>query len=394
MFVLFIAILGIAIFGGAFVKFQILHIPMTYIVMAALCFSYVRYFAIKRGILNLKIGEKALFVFELYGLIMVFISFLGINQLFISKELFISKTYIPRQAYYLWFFPAIILFQDELYTKKIDVILLKYGKYVFWGLYFGHIITNRQFSLPVSTEFVLCWLAFLIGGTKKTRSNIIRLAVLIFTPIATGGELTNLIIRILFIAFFFINKKQAFLSRFLAICVSIMISAMFILPAFDKSVSSLLDANSIWRLRYWKDELIQLLKSYLLGVGYGTSYATQRFIGGSLHVVGGPFAASAGYSTLDKMYITGPHSSFVSIAFRLGVVGIISFVLFIKSMYKELSQIGQDVSAAALFTFFSSLVVIGVNVGLESPYYLIIFVFAMGQCVKEAHNHSIINRAI
>ena len=114
----------------------------------------------------------------------------------------------------------------------------------------------------------------------------------------------------------------------MAIGTRVMVIAMFILPLFDSVFASVFDANSFWRLSYWKDELTQLVKSYFLGVGYGTSYATRNFIGGSLNITGGPFGATAEYSTLDKLFVTGPHSSFIAIAFRLGLIGIITFVRF------------------------------------------------------------------
>ena len=36
------------------------------------------------------------------------------------------------------------------------------------------------------------------------------------------------------------------------------------------------------------------------------------------------------------------------------------------------------------FAFFAALIIIGVNVGLESPYYLMIFIFSMGRCAQQA----------
>ena len=89
MFALFFTILGITIFGGSFIRIQIWRFPVTYLVMGALTISYIRYYLVKRGVLSLKKGEKNLLVFEIYGLIMVALSFFGLNRFYISDELYI-----------------------------------------------------------------------------------------------------------------------------------------------------------------------------------------------------------------------------------------------------------------------------------------------------------------
>ena len=165
-----------------------------------------------------------------------------------------------------------------------------------------------------------------------------------------------------------------------------MIAGIFILPIMSGLFTNIFDANSWWRLLYWKDELAQLVQSYGLGVGYGTSYATENFVGNLGSVVSGPFAATAEYSTLDKLFITGPHNSYVSIAFRLGIVGIVLFLVMIFDLIEKISEKSNDISRCAIFMLFSSIVLIGVNVGLESPYYLIMFVFSFGFCASEVYS--------
>lgn len=389
MFAFFLAVMGIAIFGGSFVKFQIFHISVTYIVMLALMISYVRFFAIKKDVLRINKNEKYLVEFELYGLIFVFFSFIGINKFFISNELFTAARYIPRQAYYLFFVPAIIMFQDKFYTEKLDGFIKKYGSFAFWFIYILHIIVIRKFAIGIPTEMVLCWLDLSISGTRITKARVLRLILLIFTPIAVGGELTNIFIRLVYLAYFLFNKNRKILFRYMGLVMNVMIGAIFLMPIFLGMFSSTLDANSLWKLRYWNDELTQLLKSHLLGVGYGTSYATKDFIGGSLYVIGGPFGASSEYSVLDQLFVTGPHSSFISLAFRLGLIGLLLFILFLKATYKELLHNHNRLSPSVCFIFVSSIIIISFNVGLESPYYLMLFVFAMGRCIQETSNYSV-----
>ena len=385
MFLLFIAVLGIAIFGGSFIRFQIWRFSITYIVMGALVVSYIRYFLVKHGVLSLKKGEKHLLVFEIYGFIMVGLSLLGLNRFFISGELYTSIAYIPRQAYYLMVLPAIILFQDDFYTIKLDWFVSRFGRVLFWVIYFGHISVSRKVALSVPTEMILCWLLLTAGGTYTSPTNLFRFAVVMFTPIAVGGEMTNLLIRLVCATYYFLHSRSGGrLFQLMGVGFGCVVIGMFVLPIFDKAIEGIVDVNSFWRLSYWKDELNQLVKSYFLGVGYGTSYASRNFVGGNLNITGGPFGATAEYSTLDKLFVTGPHSSFIAIAFRLGIIGLLTFVQFLKGIYRDLLNTRKEVSAATCFAFFAALIIIGVNVGLESPYYLMIFIFSMGRCAQQA----------
>ena len=163
-----------------------------------------------------------------------------------------------------------------------------------------------------------------------------------------------------------------------------MIVAIYILPLFSTLFENVFDANSFWRLRYWRDELEQLMQSHFLGVGYGTSYSTEGFVGQLGNVVGGPFGATAEYSTLDKLFVVGPHNSYIAIFFRLGLIGIVMFLYMLFSVNESIKRYSDDIFPVSIFLFFSSAVLIGVNVGLESPYYLLLFVFSVGTVIFEA----------
>ncbi len=384
MFVFFFSMIGIAINGWQFIRFRFLGFPIIYLIIGSLFVSYIRYFFVNKGVLSLKKGEKYLLVFELYGVFLVAFSLVGGNRYFTNNELYVSLSYIPRQAFYLAFLPAIILFQDEFYTNKLDSFLKQYGRVSFWIIYFAHIIVMRQIVVSVPTEMLLGWLALTTEETNHTRKGLFRFLVIMLTPVAIGGEITNMLIRVMYAACFFMYRnRKALLFQLMKIGACIMLIGMFVLPFFDSVFSSIFDANSFWRLRYWKDELNSLIQSRFVGVGYGTSYASKRFVGGSLNIVGGPFGATAEYTTMEKLFVTGPHSSFVAVAFRLGLIGIITFVLFLKGIYNGMSNLKQNVSAATFFAFWAALIIISTNVGLESPYYLMLFVFAMGKSVQE-----------
>ena len=377
MYVMYFMILGIAVMGGSFTHLRIFGISFTYITIAALFVSYFRFFIIKRGIITLDKKRKALVLFEIYAILMVCISLLSITKFFISDELYMQFSYIPRQAFYIAVMPSIILIQDEMYSKKLIMFLNKYSDYLFWIILVLHMVSMKAFAVSLTTIIFLAFLALYNGGNTRTIKNIIKFLIIIFIPIAVGGELTNLIIRCTYAFVFLYRKHEKTSIKILKIIFIGMLFSIFILPLFTPVFSDIFDVNSFWRLSFWQDELNQLLKSKLIGVGYGTSYATINFSGG-LDVVGGPFGATVEYSTLDKLFVTGPHCSYIAIAFRTGVVGIVLFLFYIFSVIKGVEEKAKSIPLYVIYALFSSLFLIGFNVGLESPYYLMIFVFFIG----------------
>lgn len=387
MTLFYICVLGVALFGGAFVKFSIAGIQIFYLVLLFLVVAYIKYFYSHWGVIQLTKINKAIIGFELYALMMIAMSFAGTNKLFASDDLFFEKAYIPRQAYYVFVIPAILLMEDRDNIDYFKNFLNKNYNIIFWIIYIGSMIYSKRFAISVPTELILAGLLLWGNDIRRTKSGLLQTLLILFSPIAVGGEMTNMLIRMIYaFLYFYKNKRNAI--KIFGLAFKIMIAGIFILPIMSGLFTNIFDANSWWRLLYWKDELAQLVQSYGLGVGYGTSYATENFVGNLGSVVSGPFAATAEYSTLDKLFITGPHNSYVSIAFRLGIVGIVLFLVMIFDLIEKISEKNNEISRCAIFMLFSSIVLIGVNVGLESPYYLIMFVFSFGFCASEVyHEH-------
>lgn len=385
MTLFYICVLGVALFGGPFVKFSIAGIQIFYFVLLFLVVAYIKYLYSHWGVIQLTKINKAIIGFELYALIMITMSFAGTNKLFASDDLFFAKAYIPRQAYYVFVIPAILLMEDRDNIDYFKNFLSKNYNIIFWIIYIGSMIYSKRFAISVPTELILAGLLLWGNDIRRTKSGFLQTLLILFSPIAVGGEMTNMLIRMIYVfLYFYKNKHNAI--KILSLAFKTMIAGIFILPIMSGLFTNIFDANSWWRLLYWKDELAQLVQSYGLGVGYGTSYATENFVGNLGSVVSGPFAATAEYSTLDKLFITGPHNSYVSIAFRLGIVGIVLFLVMIFDLIEKIFEKSNEISTCAIFMLFSSIVLIGVNVGLESPYYLIMFVFSFGFCASEAYS--------
>lgn len=385
MTLFYICVLGVALFGGSFVKFSIAGIQIFYLVLLFLVVAYIKYLYSHWGVIQLTKINKAIIGFELYALMMIAMSFAGTNKLFASDDLFFEKAYIPRQAYYVFVIPAILLMEDRDNIDYFKNFLNKNYNIIFWIIYIGSMIYSKRFAISVPTELILAGLLLWGNDIRRTKSGLLQTLLILFSPIAVGGEMTNMLIRMIYaFLYFYKNKRNAI--KIFGLAFKTMIAGIFILPIMSGLFTNIFDANSWWRLLYWKDELAQLVQSYGLGVGYGTSYATENFVGNLGSVVSGPFAATAEYSTLDKLFITGPHNSYVSIAFRLGIVGIVLFLVMIFDLIEKISEKSNDISRCAIFMLFSSIVLIGVNVGLESPYYLIMFVFSFGFCASEVYS--------
>lgn len=121
-------------------------------------------------------------------------------------------------------------------------------------------------------------------------------------------------------------------------------------------------------------------------MGYGTSYATEQFVGQLGNIVGGPFGATAEYTTLEKLFVVGPHNSYIAILFRLGLIGSVMFLFMVFSVRNAIKRYSKDILPATVYLFFSAVVIVGVNVGLESPYYLLIFVLALGFAIYDINS--------
>lgn len=91
MTLFYICVLGVALFGGAFVKFSIAGIQIFYLVLLFLVVAYIKYFYSHWGVIQLTKINKAIIGFELYALMMIAMSFAGTNKLFASDDLFLKK---------------------------------------------------------------------------------------------------------------------------------------------------------------------------------------------------------------------------------------------------------------------------------------------------------------
>lgn len=370
-----------SVLGIMNVKTVILGIEAVYWCMAIMALAYLRYLYKNRqdikGILK-DSTVRWLIAFEICGAVMAAVSLLGLNAALAGPDLIVDRSFIPRHAIYLYFMPAVIVMAEPEYRQLMDKFLSKCSIPLFWIIYLYTVVLTRSWSLNVPQIFVLA-LLHLYNPPKKTAVNWLMFAMLMLTPIATGGEMTNGMLRALYAVYFVFGKKKKQLTGIIAAGVVVCLTAVFVVPFFADKITPFLDANSAWRIRFWNDELVQLVQSKGLGVGFGTSYATKAFVGNQWAIPGSPYNPLFRHHTKEyMMMVTGPHNSFISVAFRMGVAGIVTLLGLLANIFRGMWKNIEQVPIFRLFVFFAAIAIISVNVGLESPGYMMIFMLAMG----------------
>lgn len=391
MTLLYLTAFACAITSGMVTKWKIGGVEYIYYLMAVVLFSYL-YHVLKHKRIVLDACTIQMCGFETWSFIIVVLSMCGVMAHFASEKLMVNIRYVPRQAFYLVFLPAILMMARDKRTGCVHAFIKKHVNAVWFMVYFLHLLYRNEFSLFVQTTFLLSYLALL--NIDETGSvNPIHVILIMLTPIAHGGEMTNLLLRCTFLLYVLFHKKRKIINKWMEVCAVTMIISMFIIP-FSKRVYELLpDVNSMWRLLYWKDELIELKKTGFVGVGYGTAYATKSFLNDSF--TGYVFSNGDCVNPIHEAFVTGPHNSFISVAFRLGIIGIVLFFMLITQMWKSLRRAGLNSRRYALIGI---LIIAGFNVGLESPAYLPLIILGLSCCTglgvqKAIERPGIINKA-
>lgn len=381
IFLIFAGVLGIMD-----VKTEIFGVEAVYWCMAIMALAYLRYlYKNRRNIKDILTDSTVgwLIAFEICGAVMAAVSFLGLNAALAGPDLMLDKSFIPRHAIYLYFMPAIIVMAAPEYRQLMDRFLSICSLPLFWSLYLFSVVFSGNWSLSVSPIFVLAFL-HLYNPPKKPVVNWLMFIAVILAPVATGGEMTNLMLRALYAGYFVFGKKKKQLTGIIAAGVVVCLAAVFIVPFYADQITPYLGANSAWRLRFWNDALVQLVQSKGIGVGFGTSYATEAFVGNQPSISKSPYDPIFRQQTVEYlMMATGPHNSLISVAFRMGIAGIVTFLGFLESIFTGLWKNIEQVPIYSLFVFFAAIAIVSVNVGLESPVYLLPFIFAMGLANQE-----------
>ncbi len=382
---LLIAVLCGAVLGNAFFKMGFGSINVLSLFILAAVVTYLAVFLVSRsGRIKYQPSrpfDKYLWAFFGVGVVSVVFSYLGVySTLFPTSALLRDESYIPRQAYYLFFIPMIILAGRNASTKGILDWVARNRTLLFFCVWVLYVAFNQQLALNVQCCFALGFL-LLMNRRERKAVDILMLAVLLFSPIAVGGEMTQVIIRVVGFGTYLIGFRSNALKCALIAALFVVLGC-YVLP-FLPLESFGFDANTFWRAEYWGNELVQLWETFGFGVGYGTSYASVDFVGAALT---GPFAATAEYSAAEKLFVVGCHNSFVSLFFRLGFAGIAALLAYLVSLSNHTNDFRGGYASSAAFALISSLAIVCFNVGFENPSYYFLFGFSLALASSQVDN--------
>lgn len=376
MVIITLMIAGIAVFRN-FVKMQIFGIEMIYICIFLLIGYYI-YQICGRSNFKLRIREYEMpwLSLVLYAVFIAVLSLSGLTKLYIRDKLLIDLRYLARQVYYVALFPAVILVANSRSEKKVYEFMKKHNRKLIAAMLILNLIQNKGLSLWITEIYIISFLCLL--NPKRDTLDWLIFALILFSPIIEGGEMTNILIRLIFIVVFISGKEHTFPLKSMVIGIWCCVCICFIIPFLLEAFGSTLDANTLWRARFWGDELKTLSSILFIGVGFGTAYCSSNFVDINQYIPpSSPFAATEQYTVYDKVFVTGPHNSFVSLTFRLGIIGILLFAAFLITIQRKQLKNINSVSLGSFFAVCSSLTIIALNVGLESPAYLLLFLFAV-----------------
>lgn len=394
MFALLLCVVGIIISGGGFPNDSYLGVPVIYMILGSLLFSYIYYFVTRRESLIFDSAGKALLALESWGLLCVLLSFLGVNRLF-QTDLSYEYSFIPRQAVYLFVLPAVILLRDDFYFKKTEQFLRQYGEVFFWVLYVAEMIYCNGIVLTTMATGLLCWLSMQLDTNQRWRRWIRIMALMIPpAPSFAGGDSTLLFIRILFFGVCVIPKRWLRLGLcIMAVGVLVVVTSCFIIPIAMRD-DFFSDWNIAWRVRTWGDVENTLADTKYLGTGYGTSYPSKTYAEESRQRRETQYKAGDGYTQYERTFVTAPHNSFMSLTMRTGVIGLFFFILFLFLLFWNIIKYKSPPSRSAAFALFAGIAMIMFNVGLENPGYLLTFTFLIGACAREGKKQKEQNRLL
>jgi hypothetical protein len=372
-------------------KAEVAGIPVIALafLMAAVAYGYW-------GVGKKKLGAAMkcnpfLTLFVIQGLVWLGLSYLGFTSWFPGIADFgVDLQYAPRHAYYLAVLPLIALAPYASGGEKVFSLVKKYGLALMGLVFIGVFIVCKRIFVTPSMLVLMGFLSLVAEGDYKIFPfvNWGVFAALMILPYGGYGMSTIILLKGAYFVFFLgknlLKKRQWILYCASALIPVILVATLvlpllpsFQLPGLPFYNSTIDDGNDQWRLNFWKDEEQALLQTYGVGVGFGTAYVSDH----------SPMLETGEFSREDliyqenpvevRPYVIGPHNSFMNVAFRQGALGILLFTGFLVTVWLRLLRYREKEQFPLAYLFCGGVVAIFTNNGLESPVYLIVFLFAL-----------------
>ncbi|MDY5007499.1 O-antigen ligase family protein [Candidatus Allofournierella merdipullorum] len=347
--------------------------------MGATSVAYVWYFLYRRNLWKAIRQNWLLAAFVIQGLVWCLLSLAGLAGWFtLRREFGVDMSYLPRQAYYLFFLPVIAAAPYFGDNERCMEILRRYGRWAVPVLMGLKLIATGDIGLNNNQ---LLWLGILALWCGEYKLLDVTNFCLLLVGAYFSEQTATLILGVVF-AGAWLLRRWKILRLIGTLTFPVVLAVSFLLPQVDGMIDRLwaLDANTGWRLEFWEDEATAIADTYGVGIGYGTTYASYEFAEPQSETfynpVEGrygetPFSQNGEYTKEQRPFVTANHNSFVSVAFRLGIPGLLLFVGALVALWKKIFCFNGRESGALIYAFCGSMLLISTNVGLESPSYLL-----------------------
>ena len=327
-----------------------------------------------------KYYNNALTSFFLFGFFCIASSFVGIFSTFFDIHL--DRSFIIRQSYFIPYLAFGIPVFAESFNYGIFKYLINNLKifFIFSILFFNAGIIYSVILLIAIKSRKIAFLLFIIALLRYYLS-----------PNFFTISLQVLIIQLTLLVYFLTNIN--FNIKLLSTVILLLVLGGYAIQDSLISLITLFDSHAGFRLNLWVDNIKSTIdQTFTFGHGFGTSYYSAEgrepgdFILEGLSTRSNYAAETLRSYSLDKAeFVMGQHNSIINIFYRMGIIGLVLFLNIFISSIKQLNIYGP--SKQVKYIYMICIIIIAVNVGLESPGYATEFIFLFGLIRFMSHHY-------
>ena len=242
---------------------------------------------------------------------------------------------------------------------------------------FPAVVHNRSLRYGLLFLMFLCLIYAFVYSSATIMILFLFYSTLLFIPGYKAARQLGLVVLISFTLFFItVQENLSLMDTFYSIYNSDGIDAVM-----QSNFFLGIDPSTTWRLIFWKQAIVDLFPSNIIGLGFGTPLF--RFY---------PVYEIEKLSTLP--YVMGAHNSFVYLFARMGILyALIVFAMYriiFKEYFYHKSFYYQNRSVLFFWSFFAITIIAFFNPVLESPiyasaYWLLLGFLAKAIAVRKLH---------
>ncbi len=328
---------------------------------------------------------KTFYIFLFVVLILSCLNFY--KNVFPLNDLDYNKSFIIRQGYFLFIVPiGLLLFKQVISSNVIEKMRFAPIALYLFALVFLRVACPSLVDLITFSEGFFILASFVFFKFNRPLGMLLFLAIFPLTADMSSYKLGYIIVlAIMMLDLCGLSKLKLEYKNVKIACLLGAITVVALLPSiFERTLDHMLlnDPNALWRWQYWLNELVTLIKTNFIGVGYGTAYASNSIWYEIVNT--SCFQTSSDAFAIPQelvLFVTTQHSSFINMFYRAGLLG--GVIMFIVNIYPVMfsvkamcSTIGRERKLLlwALTNFIAAIFIIALNPGLESPRFMFSYV--------------------